>query len=180
MKPALLRVTARAGAAHVPYLRRQLRKVLALVANERRCALEDVSVALVGDARMSELHKRFMGIAGPTDVLTFPLDKDDRGRVTSGEVVVCVAEAVRQAKNEGAAVQTEMLLYAIHGILHLLGMDDRSAVGFERMHRAEDRLLMQLGLEPALVGMAHGKLSSGRIKKVAVGPDQIAARDVVR
>ena len=50
-------------------------------------------LALVGDARMSALHEQFMGIEGPTDVLTFPIDHDPAGRVTSGEVIVCVPRA---------------------------------------------------------------------------------------
>ena len=95
---------------------------------------------------MNELHERFMGIRGPTDVLTFPIDQDPRGRITSGEVVVCVAEAQRQARERGIPVRSELLLYAIHGMLHLLGYDDRTARGFRIMHRTEDELMNALGL----------------------------------
>ena len=106
---------------------------------------------------MSGLHEQFMGIRGPTDVLTFPIDQDRRGRVTSGEVVVCVTEAQRQARERGNSPRSELLLYAIHGMLHLLGYDDRTGRGFRDMHRTEDELLSELGLGPVFAPAAAGK-----------------------
>jgi probable rRNA maturation factor len=101
--------------------------------------LGKLSIALVNDAMMSTLHRRFMNLAGPTDVLTFP----DNG---GGEVAICVPEARRCAKEHGTRVRDELLLYAIHGMLHLTGMDDRTARGFEAMHRMEDEILKSLGV----------------------------------
>ena len=95
---------------------------------------------------MSALHERFMNLPGPTDVLTFPLEFDAGGRVTAGEVVVCVPEARRRAKEHGVAVRDELLLYALHGMLHLCGFDDRTARGYARMHRTEDDILTRLGI----------------------------------
>ena len=108
--------------------------------------LAELSLALVGDKTMSELHERFMNIPGPTDVLTFPLEHDPRGRCVAGEVVVCVPEARRRAKTHGVAVRDEVLLYAIHGMLHLSGFDDRTPADYRKMHRAEDRILTELGV----------------------------------
>ena len=95
---------------------------------------------------MSGLHERFMATAGPTDVLTFPLDEDERGRCVAGEVVVCVPEARRQAKARAIPVEHEVLLYAIHGMLHLSGFDDRTQTDYRKMHRTEDRILTELGI----------------------------------
>ena len=97
---------------------------------------------------MAQLHEQFMGVRGPTDVLTFPLEKDEAGNVVAGEVVVCVPEARRQARARGVAVERELLLYALHGMLHLCGYDDRTARAFRTMHRTEDRILTQLGVGP--------------------------------
>ena len=97
---------------------------------------------------MSELHQEFMSIKGPTDVLTFPIDNDARGRITAGEVVICIPYARRIAKERKIPVDREVLLYAIHGMLHLLGHDDRTPPGYRTMHRTEDELLTQLGLGP--------------------------------
>ena len=144
-------ITAETGRPFVPFLRAQLRAAHAALASRqprRRLPLGELSLALVGDARMSALHEQFMGIEGPTDVLTFPIDHDPAGRVTSGEVIVCVPEARRQATARKIPHRLELLLYAIHGMLHLLGYDDRTARGFAAMHQMEDDILQQLGFGP--------------------------------
>ena len=128
----------------MPYIRRQLRRAHTIV----RPTLEDLSIALVGDAKMAELHEHYMRIPGPTDVLTFELDHDEGGRVTQGEVVICIPEARRRAKERRSDLRDELLLYALHGMLHLCGFDDRTARGFRRMHRAEDEILTRLGVGP--------------------------------
>lgn len=161
--PALfLDVSGATGKRHVTYLRRHLRAAHAVL----RPPLAELSLALVGDARMSALHARFMGIPDPTDVLTFPLDHDARGRVTAGEIVVCVPQAARRARGTGVSVERELLLYALHGLLHLCGYDDRTGPGYRRMHRREDMILTQLGVGPVFAGAASpptvGRTSGSR------------------
>src|SRR5690349_2777698 len=114
-----VRTELEAGPRFLPFLRRHLRASHAIL----RPPLRELSVAIVGDKRMSELHMRFMNIPGPTDVLTFPLDSDSAGRVTEGEVVVCLPEARRRAREHRTPVEHELLLYALHGLLHLCGYD---------------------------------------------------------
>jgi rRNA maturation RNase YbeY len=139
-----LEVHARTGRAYVAYLRKHLPRAHRLL----KAPLREMSLALVGDRRMAELHQRFVGIAGPTDVLTFELDHDARGRVVAGEVVVCVPHAVRQGRRTGVAVRKELLLYALHGMLHLCGFDDRTARDFAVMHEREDNILKKLRVGP--------------------------------
>ena len=105
-----------------------------------------MSLVLATDATMSDLHQRFMNDRTTTDVLTFPLDVDNGGRTISGEVYVCVPEARRRAKELGSRARDEVLLYALHGMLHLCGFDDRTPAGFTRMHRTEDRILARIGV----------------------------------
>src|SRR2546421_7318305 len=81
-----------------------------------RCPLRELSIALVSDAEMARLHERFMSIAGPTDVLTFPLETDRAGRPISGEVVICLPEARRRGKELNTELRDEVLLYAVHGL----------------------------------------------------------------
>jgi probable rRNA maturation factor len=145
--PFKLSIRADVGAALVPFLRQQLRKAHSMLP----VALDDVSVVLVDDAVMSDLHVKFMNIPGATDVLTFPMDE------TSGEVVICVPEARRRGKDHGTALRDEVLLYAVHGMLHLCGLDDRTRRGFEKMHRMEDEILVRLGV--GKVFHAHGNPS---------------------
>jgi probable rRNA maturation factor len=137
-----LDIHARAGRAHVAYVRRNLLAAHAMF----RPALHEMSLALVGERRMAELHERFMGIAGSTDVLTFELEHDARGRVVAGEVVVCVPFALREAKRQKIQPKKELLLYALHGMLHLCGYDDRTDRDFNQMHHREDQILNALGV----------------------------------
>jgi probable rRNA maturation factor len=153
-------VHARTGRAYVAYLRKHLPRAHRLL----KSPLREMSLALVGDRRMAKLHQRFMGIAGPTDVLTFELDHDARGRVTAGEVVVCVPYAVRQARRTGVAVRKELLLYALHGMLHLCGFDDRTARDFAAMHEREDDILKRLGVGVVFARKAMGKTTGKRVR----------------
>ena len=144
MASASITFAAAVGRQYVPFLRRHLRAAHKIL----QPTLAELSIALVADVRMAQLHQQFMGVPGPTDVLTFPLDRDRNGRVLSGEVVVCVPEARRQAKLRGLPVERELLLYALHGMLHLCGYDDRTTSAFRTMHRTEDQILTQLGVGP--------------------------------
>jgi probable rRNA maturation factor len=121
---------------------RRLRQAARLV----RTSLRELSVALVGTATMSRLHRQYLGVSGPTDVLTFAIDMGAGGGAVSGEVVLCVSVARRQAATAGVSLNDELLLYALHGLLHLCGYDDRDGGGYRRMHRAEDRILKKIGV----------------------------------
>jgi probable rRNA maturation factor len=135
------------------YLRKNLLAAHAMIGPP----LKELSLALVGDAAMSKLHMRFMSIPGPTDVLTFSLDHDARGRVIAGEVVICVPEARRKSRQMRTPLDRELLLYGLHGMLHLYGLDDRTAVGFLEMHRTEDEILERLGVGPVFAPDIRGR-----------------------
>lgn len=109
-----------------------------------------LSLAVVGDKEMAQLHEQYTGVAGTTDVLTFDLkdhdqqDQDDH--CIEGDIVVCLDEAKRQAAERNHPVRHELLLYAVHGLLHLLGEDDHDEDAYQRMHAREDELLQSLGI----------------------------------
>ncbi len=110
-----------------------------------------VTVVVVDDVRMSELHSQYHDDPSTTDVLTFDL-RDDADAPLEGDLVLCLDEAQRQAAQRGHAVRMELLLYALHGLLHLLGYDDHDPADSERMHRREDELLVRAGFEPVYAG----------------------------
>ena len=101
-------------------------------------------MVLQGDREMSRLHRRYKKARGTTDVLTFDLSEIP-GRVV-GEVHVCVDVALRRAEELGHPLQNELLLYAVHGLLHLCGYDDTDARSFRAMHAKEDELLRAIGV----------------------------------
>ena len=151
-----LKISGRAGRSHAPFLRKMMRRAHALLGSP----LRELSVALVGDARMSKLHERFMNNKCPTDVLSFALEHDLRGEVVSGEIVINVAQALRQARRRGIAAQNELLLYGLHGMLHLKGMDDRTDSQYRAMHRLEDRILTELGVGAVFSSSPKGPANS--------------------
>ncbi len=110
-----------------------------------------LSVTLVDDAAIAELHQQYLGVEGPTDVISFPLDDEDEAgdplgggegpEPLLGEVVVSVDTAAREAAERGLPFERELLLYVIHGALHLLGYDDRQEPERARMHARQEALL---------------------------------------
>lgn len=106
-----------------------------------------LTVAVVSDERMSQLHEAHAGVAGTTDVLTFDL-RDRPDAPVEGDLAVCLDEARRQAARRGHDVRLEVLLYAVHGLLHLIGYDDHAPRDAAAMHRVEDDVLTQAGYGP--------------------------------
>jgi probable rRNA maturation factor len=106
---------------------------------------------------MSRLHDQFMGIKAPTDVLTFPLDLGANQRPLSGEIYVNIDHARRESRRRNLPLRSELLLYALHGMLHLSGYDDRTQRDFDKMHKKEDQILRQLGIGPVFSPDTGGK-----------------------
>lgn len=113
--------------------------------DELRLADAAVSLVIVNDARMTELHAQFSNDPTPTDVLTFDLSESDDGLI-EGEIYICLDEARRRAADLGHAAAYEVLLYGLHGILHLMGYDDHDPEDHRVMHETEDRVLEAIGV----------------------------------
>ena len=105
-----------------------------------------VRVALLDDAAMDRLHRDHSGVAGTTDVLTY-LDRRPDGAI-EGDLALGIEVAAREAAARGRRLEEELLLYAIHGVLHLLGERDGDAAAAARMREAQDRLLAAIGAPP--------------------------------
>ena len=129
-----------APSVDLPWIERQIRAVIALLEEP----VERVSIRLVGDPEMATLHVRHMGIDGPTDVLTFPAS--EAGAPIEVDVAIGAAYAARSAEERGITVEREILLYAVHALLHVSGYDDHDPYDFERMHAREDELLRAIGV----------------------------------
>lgn len=132
------------------------RKVLrALFEGELQVCEGELSLVLLSARAMAQLNESFLRHAGTTDVITF--DYTDRSKnsgspqaALSGEIVVCVDEAIMQARRFRTSWKLELLRYAIHGGLHLLGYDDKCAHERRQMKREEDRLLAKMARKSGL------------------------------
>lgn len=122
-----------------------------------------LSVVIVDDPHMTRLHEQFLKVPTTTDVLTFDLRDapGDADQPIEGEIYICYDEARRRVAELKHPISHELLLYALHGLLHLLGYDDHDEQGWKLMHRIEDQLLEELG-----VGRVFG------IDRAAAGPSE--------
>ena len=126
-----------------PVNRALLRRVLTHTMKEAGTG-GTLSVAVVDTEEITELNRRFLGRAEPTDVLSFPMQ--DETSDLFGEVVVCADIAGEKATELGIGFDAELSLYAVHGLLHLLGYDDGTEGQRARMRKREREILGQFGL----------------------------------
>lgn len=132
-----------------------LAAALARVAEQACIAIDSLSIVIVDDAAIADLHQRFLNVDGTTDVITFDLseatagvDHDPASGGVDGELYLCLDEARRRAAEFGHPVADELLLYAVHGLLHLVGYDDHDPEDHRIMHAKEDELLTAIGVGP--------------------------------
>ena len=105
----------------------------------------EVSIALVNDDRMRKLNKRYRSLNETTDVLAFAMSKTDEFRCNLlGEVVISLPQALKQAKRFKVPFDEEVARLVIHGILHLLGYDDRHSPQREKMEERQEAILQEL------------------------------------
>ena len=123
-----------------PWLRRAMPRVAG-----------SVTVALVSDARLRALNRRYRRHDALTDVLSFPVGTESPAPTKGylGDIVIATGVARRQARRAGHPVQTELRVLALHGLLHLLGHDHETDEG--QMARLETRLRRAAGLGAGLI-----------------------------
>jgi len=98
-----------------------------------------ISVAIVEDRAIHDLNRRFLQHDWPTDVLSFVLEESQQH--LEGELVVSAETALRQAAQYGWSGAEELLLYVIHGTLHLVGYQDKQPTEIQAMRTAEAKYL---------------------------------------
>lgn len=129
----------------VPLEYRQLRHLAHTVLAGEGVHDYEISLAIVDNATIQTLHRRYLKVDEPTDVLTFPLSEPGARRL-AGEIILSADMAQEQAQARGHDLQTELALYVIHGLLHLCGYEDTQPAAVRRMRQRERHYLQQLGL----------------------------------
>jgi probable rRNA maturation factor len=106
---------------------------------------------ITGDADLRRLNQQFRGKDYATDVLSFPA----AGPGSSlGDLAISLGRARAQAREFGHAIEQEVQILMLHGVLHLMGMDHETDQG--RMARAEKRWRVKLGLATGLIERVRG------------------------
>jgi len=144
----------------------QIRMVIEQVLSEERVPSAEISVALVNDAEIHKVNLEFLGHDHATDVISFLLTSDsaasslpgiDRASFPPGshaachleaELVISTETALREAGGHGWTAADELLLYVVHGMLHLCGYDDLTDEARPIMRDRERKLLAHWQLIP--------------------------------
>lgn len=117
-------------------LKRDLERALVLTCERHPLpsTIEEIEFVLVGRSESGRIHRCFFADPSPTDVMTFATPP-------SASIIICPEMALIQCRDEGTTPRNEVLTYAIHGLLHLSGMDDRTPDEFKAMRRAQSRVM---------------------------------------
>lgn len=140
---------------------RLLREICRAVLEEASALQEapssyEIALHLVGAKEITRLNAAFLCHEGPTDVITFDYAQDSPAASLSGEIFICMDEAVSQAGRFSTQWQSELVRYFVHAVLHLRGYDDVNPALRHEMKRQEDRILKGLSRRLDL-----GKLAAG-------------------
>jgi probable rRNA maturation factor len=139
----MIKISIASPQHHVRVERGHYRDAVRAVLEAEGIKSAEISLAFVDNATIHRLNRQFLGHDEPTDVLSFPLNQSGR---LEGELVIGVEVALAEAKSRGHDVQAELMLYIVHGLLHLCGYDDHTAHDARDMRSRERLYLDRLGL----------------------------------
>lgn len=131
-------ITSSQSALRVP--RKRISELINYVSRAERTPLVHADVAVVNTAQIVALNRRHFGRRTTTDVISFDLTHEtDTGVVA--QIVVCADVAVQQGPSHGYRPQHELMLYVVHGLLHVMGYDDVTPPGRAEMTARQEKLL---------------------------------------
>lgn len=116
-------------------------------------AVGDVTVLVTDDEAVAELNQRFLGVKGPTDVLSFPAEDEESDFVLPpelamtpylGDIIIALPYTQRQARRLNRPLMDELMLLVVHGALHLLGYDHATPDEKAEMWARQDAILEDL------------------------------------
>jgi probable rRNA maturation factor len=136
-KPKVL-ISSAQRAVRVP--RKKIAELISFVARREGVRVAEVDLAVVAADEIAGLNRRYLGYGGTTDVLSFDMSEVGRGGL-SVQLVICGDVTAAQAAARGLAVQRELMLYVVHGLLHQMGYEDSSIRGAAKMHARQEELL---------------------------------------
>ncbi len=123
----------------------RLRQTAGAAAAARGFTAGEIGIRVTNDETIRELNSRHLNHDYETDVISFSYDC--RGNEITGELVVSVDTARRRASELGWNEGDELLLYVVHGVLHLTGMDDQAPNDRAQMRQLEREVMLGLGVD---------------------------------
>lgn len=142
----MFRITIADNQQRLTFDRARLRAAVKTVLQCEGIDKARISLAIVDDPCIHELNRRYLAHDEPTDVLSFVLER--RPGFVEGEIVASADTAARRAVQFNWPPADELLLYVVHGALHLAGYDDQTPAARGEMRRRERLYLHEFGLLP--------------------------------
>lgn len=142
-----------------------LRQAVETTLSEEQISSAEVSLVLTDDAEIHRINRDFLDHDYPTDVISFRLNDEppaaNGGPACSshldGELIISQETAARAAADEGWSLESELVLYVVHGLLHLCGYDDLADPARPIMRRREREILTKLNRFPAGKSAGHSQ-----------------------
>jgi probable rRNA maturation factor len=125
-------------------LQQQIQQAVRVAAQSQGFHGGQIGVLVTDDATIHQINLRHLQHDYPTDVISFDYHRGDC--VVQGELVVSLCAAQRTAQELQWDWRSELLLYVIHGTLHICGLEDSTAAQQQQMRAAEQAALLQLGI----------------------------------
>ena len=124
---------------------KRMQKAIRRIASDYGWTKGEISVALVGDVEIREINKQHLSHDYPTDVISFDLTEGDE--LLEGEIIASVETADRDASSHKWGGDDELLLYVVHGMLHIVGLGDKTPSQVKEM-RSEEAHYLALTTKP--------------------------------
>ncbi len=137
-KTGPISITTRCKSLRTP--RKRAAALAKYIARRENRRIDLLDILVVDAAEMADMNLAYLNHTGPTDVISFDL-ADERSDAILGQLILCGEVARAQAPRFGNRPQTELLLYLAHGLLHLMGYDDRTEPDRAIMHQRQQELL---------------------------------------
>ena len=133
-----MKISIRNFQKKIPVYPKRIKKTILKVLSKEKAKISgEITVCFVNDSRIKKLNKTFHHRDSPTDVLTFDFAEPGNAKGILVDIIISTDTALRNAKIFKTAPEYELNLYLIHGILHLLGYDDRTAKQKQLMRKKE-------------------------------------------
>ena len=118
--------------------KRRIKEWLNLVAFEEGSKIQNLNFLIVGDKRMIHFNKTYLNHDYSTDIITF--DNSENKKI-SGDIVISVERVKENSKKYEVKLEDELRRVMVHGLLHLLGYDDKNEKEKKRIRKKENYYL---------------------------------------
>jgi probable rRNA maturation factor len=131
----------------LPFDGKRLVSTVAQILSDHDLQQSEISIAVVDDPAIRVINRQFLDHDYETDVISFVLDFNEAASCLTGQLVVSTETANYMANQIGGTMEDELLLYVIHGTLHLVGFDDKDLESAAEMRERERHYLALSGVE---------------------------------